>query len=114
MLPTVPIPQRPAERLNTFCLEYLNPFLNFHRPCLFATDVADLKKPRRNKRVYRPENAMTPLDKLASVPLAATFLREGVTFEKLHALARAHRCAGRRRTQQSSQRAVSARAEKTA
>lgn len=34
------IPQRPAKRFNTFCLEYLNPFLNFHRPCLLATDVA--------------------------------------------------------------------------
>ena len=32
------IPQRHAVRFNTFCIEYLNPFLNFHRPCFFATD----------------------------------------------------------------------------
>jgi transposase InsO family protein len=32
------IPQRHAGRFNTFCMEYLNPFLNFHRPCLFATE----------------------------------------------------------------------------
>lgn len=83
------IPQRHAKRFNTFCVEYLNPFLNFHRPCLFATDVADPKKPGRIKRVYRAKNAMTPLDKLASLPEAATFLREGMTFEDLHALARA-------------------------
>lgn len=83
------IPQRHAGRFNTFCLEYLNPFLNFHRPCLFATDVADPKKPGRIKRVYRAKDAMTPLDKLASLPEAATFLREGMTFEDLHALARA-------------------------
>ncbi len=32
---------------------------------------------------------MTPLDKLASLPEAAKFLREGVTLEDLQALARA-------------------------
>lgn len=83
------IPQRHASRFNTFCVEYLNPFLNFHRPCLFATEVADPKKPGRIKRVYRPRDAMTPLDKLASLPDAAKHLREGVTLEDLHKLARA-------------------------
>jgi transposase InsO family protein len=83
------IPQRHATRFNTFCREYLNPFLNFHRPCLFATELADPKKPGRIKRVYRAKNVMTPLDKLASLPEAATFMREGVTLEDLHALARA-------------------------
>ena len=83
------IAQRHAVRFNTFCREYLNPFLNFHRPCLFATELADPKKPGRIKRVYRPKDAMTPLDKLASLPGAATFLREGTTLEDLQALARA-------------------------
>jgi transposase InsO family protein len=83
------IPQRHAMRFNTFCVEYLNPFLNFHRPCLFATELADPKKPGRIKRVYRARDAKTPLDKLASLPEAATFLREGVRLEDLHALATA-------------------------
>jgi transposase InsO family protein len=83
------IPQRHAARFNTFCVEYLNPFLNFHRPCLFATELADPNKPGRIKRVYLPKNAMTPLDKLASLAEAATFLREGVRLEDLHALATA-------------------------
>jgi transposase InsO family protein len=83
------IPQRHAGRFNTFCVEYLNPFLNFHRPCLFATDKPDPKKPGRIKRVYRAKDAMTPLDKLASLPEASSFLREGVTLECLHALATA-------------------------
>ena len=83
------IAQRHAGRFNTFCVEYLNPFLNFHRPCLFATEIADPKKPGRIKRVYRPKDAMTPLDKLASLPEAVTFLRKGVLLEDLHALARA-------------------------
>ena len=83
------IPQRHAGRFNTFCREYLNPFLNFHRPCLFATDKPDSKKPGRIKRVYRPADAMTPLDKLASLPEANRQLREGITLEELHQLARA-------------------------
>ncbi len=83
------IPQHHAARFNTFCREYLNPFLNFHRPCLFATELADPKKPGRIKRVYRPQDAMTPLDRLAHLPQAATFLRAGVSFEDLQALARA-------------------------
>jgi transposase InsO family protein len=68
------IPQRHASRFNTFCREYLNPFLNFHRPCLFATELPDPNKPGRIKRVYRARDAMTPLDKLASLSEAATFL----------------------------------------
>jgi transposase InsO family protein len=83
------IEQRHAGRFNTFCVEFLNPFLNFHRPCLFATEVADAKKPGRIKRVYRPKDAMTPLDKLASLPEAAKYLRQGVTLEDLQQLARA-------------------------
>ena len=71
------------------CREYLNPFLNFHRPCLFATELAAPKKPGRIKRVYRPRDAMTPLDKLTSLPDAQSFLRPGVTLLGLQQLARA-------------------------
>ncbi len=68
------IHRRHAKRFDTYCREYLNPFLNYHRPRLFATEVADPKKPGRIKRVYRPRDAMTPLDKLASLSEAARFL----------------------------------------
>ena len=83
------IPQIHAARFNTFCVEYLNPFLNFHRPCLFATELPDPKKPGRVKRVYRAKDAMTPLEKLASLPKAKRFLRKGQTFKNLFALATA-------------------------
>ncbi len=83
------IPQRHATRFNTYCAEYLNPFLNFHRPCLFATDKLDPKKPGRIKKVYRPQDAMTPLDKLASLSDVHTCLREGMTLEHLRELAMA-------------------------
>ena len=77
------VPQCHAARFNAFCVEYLNPYLNYHRPCLFATEVPDPKKPGRIKRHYRPKDAMTPLEKFASLPNAATFLRQGLTFEHL-------------------------------
>ena len=77
------VPQRHAARFNAFCIEYLNPYLNYHRPCLFATEVPDPKKPGRIKRQYRPKDAMTPLEKFASLPDAATFLRKGLTLETL-------------------------------
>jgi transposase InsO family protein len=83
------IPQRHAQRFNTFCVEYFNPFLNFHRPCLFATEVADPKKPGRIKKIYKHKDVMTPLDKLASLPDAQSFLRQGQTLEELQKLARA-------------------------
>ncbi len=83
------IAQRHASRFNTLCIEYLNPFLNYHRPCLFATEVADPNKPGRIKRVYRAKDAMTPLDKLASLADAAKFMRQGQTLADHQALARA-------------------------
>ncbi len=83
------IAQRHARRFNTFCVEYLNPYLNFHRPCLFATARPDPTKPGRIKRVYRPRDAMTPLDKLASLPEVHSCLRQDITIEHLHELATA-------------------------
>ena len=83
------IPQQYAAPFNTFCCEHLNPFLNFHRPCLFATDRPDPKKPGRIKRIYRPKDAMTPLDKLAGLPIAVLGLRPGVTLADLQTQARA-------------------------
>ena len=83
------IHRRPAARSNTHCREHLEPSLNYHRPGLFATELADPKKPGLIKRVYRPLDAMTPLDKLASLPGAANFLRPGVTLLELQQLARA-------------------------
>jgi transposase InsO family protein len=84
------IRQHHAESFNSFCREHLNPFLNFHRPCLFSTDVPDPNKPGRIKRVYRSKNVMTPLDKLASVPDAHTYLREGIQLEDLQKQALEH------------------------
>jgi hypothetical protein len=83
------IPQHHAALFNAFCRDSLNPFLNFHRPCLFATERPDPKKPGRIQRVYRPKHAMTPFSKLASLPDAAAFLRQDITLADLQARASA-------------------------
>lgn len=37
------IPQHFATEVNAFCQDYLNPYLNLHRPCLFPESVTDAK-----------------------------------------------------------------------
>jgi transposase InsO family protein len=75
------IPQKYAEQLNRFFVEYLNPYINYHRPCYFAEIKIDEKGKQRKHYPY--ENMMTPYDKLKSLPQASTYLKEGVTFETL-------------------------------
>jgi len=82
------IPQRHAERFNAFCTEHLNPLLNFHRPCLFPTEINDPKKPGRIKRIYRHQDVQTPLDKLVSLTDAEQFLRPGISLQALQQQAR--------------------------
>jgi transposase InsO family protein len=77
------IAQEHAVRINAFNRLHLNPLLNMHRPCLFATEIADPHKPGRTRKVYRHSDVMTPLEKLATVPNAASFLREGISLQTL-------------------------------
>lgn len=53
------IPQKHAQLINTFYQEVFNPWLNMHRPCLFATEVTS-PKGKIVKR-YRHEDVKTPL-----------------------------------------------------
>ena len=79
------IPQRFADIVNDFDQNVLSPYLNYHRPCYFATETID-SKGRVTKR-YRFEDMMTPYEKLRSLPDADSYLRPGVTFEALDASA---------------------------
>lgn len=79
------IPQHFAAEVNAFCAEHLNPYVNFHRPCLFAEEIID-KKGKARKR-YPLDRVMTPLEKLASLETAADFLKPGVTLGALQAQA---------------------------
>lgn len=77
------VPARRAGQFTDFCREYLNPFLNLHRPCLFGTEVPDPRKPGRTRRVHRQGDVMTPLEKLLALPDAQSFLREGISLDEL-------------------------------
>jgi hypothetical protein len=79
------IPQRFAALVNTFCREHLNPYINFHRPCFFAETLTDAKGRQRKRYPY--QLMMTPYEKLKSLSEAAQFLKPGVTFAHLDALA---------------------------
>ena len=77
------IPQRFAKQINAFCAAHLNPYLNFHRPCLFAEDTIDATG--KVKKRYPQRLVMTPLEKLASLPDPDTFLKPGITLAQLQA-----------------------------
>jgi transposase InsO family protein len=79
------IPQRFATLVNAFCREHLNPYVNFHRPCLFAQTITDAKGRQRKRYPYKL--MMTPYEKLKSLPKPKQFLKPNVTFEYLDAQA---------------------------
>lgn len=79
------IPGRFARQVNAFTQDVLSPYLNFHRPCFFPTEVVDDKG--RIRKHYRYDQMMTPYDKLRSLPNAAQTLKPGITFEQLDAIA---------------------------
>jgi transposase InsO family protein len=75
------IPQKYASRVNEFLKEYLNPYINFHRPCYFVEVKLDAKG--KERKVYPYERMMTPYEKLKSLANAAQYLKPQVTFETL-------------------------------
>jgi len=79
------IQQRWAPLINDFNQQYLNPYLNFHRPCFFPETRTDRKG--KQCKIYRYENMMTPYDKLKSLANAKDYLKPGISFEILDTLA---------------------------
>src|SRR3546814_10817308 len=75
------IPQRFAAPVNDFCRQYLNPYLNLHRPCLFPQDHTDAKG-KVTKR-YPQRLVQTPLEKLASLSPEQRNLRPHTTLGRL-------------------------------
>jgi hypothetical protein len=72
------IPGEHAETLQSFYTAHLNGYLNFHRPCGFATVSYDERGKRR--RNYKAEDYATPYEKLKTLPGAAGYLKENVNF----------------------------------
>ena len=79
------IPAPFAGPVNAFNRDCLSPFLNYHRPCLFPTEEIDSKG--RVRKRYRDDDVTTPYEKLKSLEHADQYLRPGVTFEQIDAVA---------------------------
>ena len=79
------IPESLAPDADAFLRDHLSPFLNHHRACLFAVEVEGANGRRRRK--YPQDLVRTPYEKLRSLPGAEAFLKPGVTFERLDAVA---------------------------
>ena len=78
------IPKNFAAQLNQFNLEFIVPYINFHKPCAFPETIIDKKG--KEKKIYPQKNRMTPYEKLKSLPNAKNYLKRGVTFEILDKL----------------------------
>lgn len=79
------IPQHWAGLINDFNQQYLNPYINYHRPCFFPDIHIDHKGKQR--KTYPYKNMMTPYDKFKSLPNAKDYLKPGLSFEILSQLA---------------------------
>lgn len=72
-----------AAIINEFYQNYFNLYLNYHRPCGFATKYVDSKgKIKKKYEIY-----LRPYEKLKSLPDAEKFLKPGITFESLDKIA---------------------------
>jgi len=77
------ISRRYAKVINGFYEAYFNVYLNFHRPCGFATIKINARG--KEKKVYN--TYQTPYEAMRAHVRASDFLKEGVSFEKLDKIA---------------------------
>ncbi len=76
-----PIAARHAGQVQRFYTAVFNPYLNYHRPCGFATiELSDNGKRRRR---YRLNDYRTPYEKLVSLQDWESCLKEGVSAARL-------------------------------
>jgi hypothetical protein len=72
-----------APLIEKFNRKYVNIYLNYHRPCLFAENKVD----RLGKVKKKYNIVMTPYEKLKSLKNAKQYLKDGITFEELDKIA---------------------------
>lgn len=83
------IDQGASRLINEYFQKYLNPYLNYHRPSLFVTNMVTDYKGRERKNY---DEATIPYEKLKEISKLKkkNFLKPGVTFEKLDKTAYQH------------------------
>jgi hypothetical protein len=74
-----------AEAVNQFHRQYLNPYVNFHRPCAIAEIVEEPNGKRH--RIYK--RWATPFEIFNQTPQCQTYLRPGVKMAELERFAQA-------------------------
>ncbi|HEY2546808.1 MAG TPA: hypothetical protein VGI46_12140 [Candidatus Acidoferrum sp.] len=72
-----------ADRINDFYREYLNPYLNYHRPCA----QADIEIDEKGRKRVRYRRYQTPLETLLSLDKPAQYLRQGLSINALKRIA---------------------------
>jgi transposase InsO family protein len=75
------IPSQHAEAVQKFYTAQMNPYLNYHRPCGFATVSVDARGKRQRR--YKPSDYATPYEKLKSLPNAEQYLKANLAFAQL-------------------------------
>ncbi len=75
------IPAEHATAMHKFYTAHLNPYLNFHRPCGFATVSLDARGKRRRR--YPREDYATPYEKLKSLENAQPYLKPNQSWAQL-------------------------------
>jgi hypothetical protein len=65
------IQRKEARGINKFLRDYMDDYLNFHRPCGFATDYSD----SRGKIKKKYETYLTPYEKFISLPNFEQYLK---------------------------------------
>jgi hypothetical protein len=80
------IDQKFCDKINYYCKNYFNPYLNFHRPCAFPTiETSDNGKKRKVYSTY-----LTPYEALKRITGSKNFLKPGQSFENLDIIAYSH------------------------
>ena len=78
------IQKKEARGINIFLRECMDDYLNFHRPCGFATDYVDAKG--KIKKKY--ETYLTPYEKLISLPNFEQYLKPEVSASSLEMISK--------------------------
>ncbi len=81
-----PIAARHADEVQRFYTADFNPYLNYHRPCGFAT--VELSDNGKRRRRYRLEDYRTPYEKLLSLKDWESCLKDGISAARLEQQAR--------------------------
>ena len=72
-----------ADRINSFYREFLNPYLNYHRPCA----QADVEIDQKGRKRVRYKRYQTPLETLLALDSPAQYLRQELSINTLKRIA---------------------------